>query len=176
VIETDRLILRPWRETDVAPFAAMGRDPDVMAFIGPLLDEAGTRAAIERQQRFQAQFGYCFWAIERCEDGAFLGFCGLKPGAKGTPIEEAVEIGWRLARHAWGQGIAREGAAASLDWAWANGIDRVAAITVPANVRSWGLMERLGMRRQVDLDFAHPALAPDDPLSMHIVYAIDRLG
>lgn len=176
MIGTERLILREWREADVAPFAAMGRDPDVMAYLGPLTDEAETRAAIERQRGFQARQGHCFWAVERRGDGAFLGFCGLKPGAAGTPIEGEVEIGWRLARHAWGQGHAREAAAACLDWAWARGMPRVTAITVPANVRSWGLMERLGMRRLPDLDFAHPALDADDPLSPHIVYAIDRPG
>ncbi len=174
MIETERLVLRKWREVDVAPFAAMGRDPEVMAFIGPPLDEAGVRTAIERQRGFQATNGYCFWAAERRDDGAFLGFCGLKPGATGTPIEGEVEIGWRLARHAWGQGYAREAAAACLGWGWAQGMPRIAAITVPANVRSWGLMERLGMRRLIDRDFAHPALAADDPLSLHIVYVIDK--
>ncbi|HCB76906.1 MAG TPA: GNAT family N-acetyltransferase [Sphingomonas bacterium] len=176
MIETVRLILREWRESDVEPFAAMGCDAEVMAFIGPPLDEAGVRAAIERQRGFQAAHGYCFWAIERRADGAFLGFCGLKPGATGTPIEGEVEIGWRLARHAWGQGYAREAAAACLAWGWARGMSRIAAITVPANVRSWGLMERLGMRRLADRDFAHPALAADDPLSLHIVYVIDNPG
>lgn len=176
MIETDRLALREWREADVAPFAAMGRDPDVMAFIGPLLDEDEVRAAIERQRGFQAMLGHCFWAVERRADGAFLGFCGLKPGAVGTPIEREIEIGWRLARHASGQGYAREAAQACLDWGWTRGIERIAAITVPANVRSWGLMERLGMRRLPEQDFEHPALAPDDPLSRHIVYVADRPG
>lgn len=176
MIETERLILREWRDADLAPFAAMGRDPEVMAFIGPPLDEAGTRAAIERQRGFQAAHGHCFWAIERREDGAFLGFCGLKPGAESTPIEGEVEIGWRLARHAWGQGHAREAAGASLDRGWALGMKRIAAITVPPNVRSWRLMDRLGMHRLPDQDFAHPALAPDDPLSRHIVYVIDNPG
>lgn len=176
MIESERLILREWREADVTPFAAMGRDPEVMAFIGPLLDKAGVCAAIERQRGFQAAHGYCFWAVERRVDGAFLGFCGLKPGAEGTPIEGEVEIGWRLARRAWGQGYAREAAAACLDWGWAQAIPRIAAITVPANVRSWGLMERLGMRRLPDQDFAHPALVRGDPLSRHIVYVVDNPG
>jgi RimJ/RimL family protein N-acetyltransferase len=174
VIETERLTLREWQDADLPPFAAMGRDPDVMAFIGPLQGKDEARAAIERQRGFQAVHGHCFWAVERRDDGMFLGFCGLKPGAAGTPIAHDVEIGWRLARHAWGQGYAREAAAATLDWGWAQGMPRIAAITVPANVRSWRLMERLGMRRLPDQDFAHPALGPDDPLSHHIVYVIDH--
>jgi RimJ/RimL family protein N-acetyltransferase len=176
MVDSERLILRPWRDDDLAPFAEMGRDPRVMAYIGPLQQEDEVRAAIARQQAFQARLGHCFWAIERRSDGAFLGFCGLKPGPDETPIAGAVEIGWRLAHDAWGQGYAREAAQASLDWAWQRGIARVAAITVPANVRSRTLMARLGMRRLPDQDFAHPALAADHALSRHIVHVIDRPG
>jgi RimJ/RimL family protein N-acetyltransferase len=93
----------------------------------------------------------------------------------GTPIESDVEIGWRLRADCWGKGYAREAAQASLDWAWAN-LDReaVAAITVTDNRRSWGLMERLGMRRDPLEDFDHPDLAESDPLRRHIVYRIRR--
>ncbi len=84
---------------------------------------------------------------------------------------DEVEIGWRLRHDAWGQGYAREAAEATLAWGQAAGRPRIIAMTVAANTRSWGLMERLGMLRRPDLDFAHPALAADDPLCAHIVYA-----
>lgn len=171
-IETERLALRSWRSADAEPFLAMGRDPQVMEFLGPLLDRADIDAAIARQDDFQRRLGHCFWAVERCEDGAFLGFCGLKPGPEGTPLEGRIEIGWRLAHHAWGQGYAREAAQASLDWGFAQlPAETIWAMTVPGNVRSWGLMERLGMVRQGALDFDHPAFAPGHPLRRHIVYA-----
>ncbi|MBN8831932.1 MAG: GNAT family N-acetyltransferase [Sphingomonadales bacterium] len=169
---TERLILRAWREEDHAPLLAMCRDPAVMEHLGPPLD---AQAAIDRQNAWQAKHGHCFWAIERRADGAMLGFCGLKPGPEKTPIENRVEIGWRLRADAWGQGYAREAAQASLAWGFANlDEDRIWAITVPANSRSWGLMERLGMTRHEDLDFDHPALPADSPLLRHITYSIAR--
>lgn len=173
-IETERLILRRWEVRDAAPFHAMGQDEDVMRYIGAPLSMADVDAMIARQNGFADATGSCFWAIERAADGAFLGFCGIKPGAAGTPIEDEPEIGWRLARDAWGQGYAREAAAACIGQAWARGTDHIVAITVPANTRSWGLMERLGMRRRVDGDFDHPAVPADHPLRRHLTYRIDR--
>ena len=144
MIETGRLILRDWRDADAGPFLAMGNDAEVMRYLGPQQSRVDVEAAIARQRGFLRTLGYCFWALERREDGAFLGFCGLKPGPDGTPIAGEVEIGWRLRRDACGQGYAREAAEAALGWGWANtDAPMIAAITVPANRRSWGLMERL---------------------------------
>jgi RimJ/RimL family protein N-acetyltransferase len=174
-LETPRLALRDWQDGDVEPFHAMGRDPQVMEFIGPLQSRADVEAGIARQQALSLEQGHCFWALERLEDGAFLGFCGLKPGPEGTPLHGRIEIGWRLARHAWGCGYAREAAQAAIDWGFAQlACDAIWAMTVPGNVRSWGLMERLGMRRLPELDFDHPALPADSPLLRHVVYTADR--
>ena len=174
-IETERLILRGWRDSDVAPFHAMCNDPEVMRYLGPPLSREDAAAAGERQNGFITSHGYCFWAVERKIDGAFLGFCGLKPGPEGTPIFTQVEIGWRLVRDAWGQGYAREAAEASIAWGWANtDAPGIAAMTNIENVRSWGLMERLGMVRDHASDFDHPAVPVGDPLRPHIVYRIGR--
>lgn len=173
-IETRRLILRRWRAADVAPFHAMGQDPEVMRYIGPPTSLADTEAAVARMNALGDAHGTCFWAIERREDGAFLGFCGIKPGPAGTPIAERPEIGWRLARSAWGQGYAKEAATACLADAWRRGEARVFAITVPANEASWGLMIRLGMTRVPEGDFDHPALGEGDPLRRHLTYSIAR--
>ena len=174
MIETERLILREWRDADREPFARMGRSPAVMEHLGDLLDEAQVEAAIVRQQSFQAVHGCCFWAIERRDDGAFLGFCGLKPGSVG-PLVGEIEIGWRLREDAWGQGYAKEAAIASLAWGWANrAAPRIMAITTPANRASWGLMERLGMTRRPDLDFGHPQFEEGHPLCAHITYVAER--
>ena len=86
MIETERLILRGWTDADREPFHAMGRDPEVMAHLGQLLTREESDAAIDRQMALQASLGHCFWAISRRDDGAFLVFCGLKPGAEVTPI------------------------------------------------------------------------------------------
>lgn len=174
MIETARLLLRPWRDEDHAPFAEMGRSPAVMEHLGALMDDAQVAEGIVRQQGFQVAHGYCFWAIERRVDGVFLGFCGLKPGSVG-PIAGETEIGWRLHEDAWGQGYAREAALASIAWGFAH-IDRPAimAITNPGNIRSWGLMERLGMVRRPDMDFGHPDMPREHPLHAHITYVIER--
>lgn len=174
MIETERLLVRPWREGDAEPFAAINAEPEVGRYLGI----AGTReesdAGIARQRAYQAALGHCFWAVERKEDGALLGFCGLKPGVPETPIANELEIGWRLGSAYWGKGYAREAAAACLEWAFGTlGVARVVSITVPDNVRSWGLMERLGMRRRPDLDFLHPGLPEGHPLRSHIAYAAD---
>jgi RimJ/RimL family protein N-acetyltransferase len=95
--------------------------------------------------------------------------------ARHTPIHGELEIGWRLAADAWGKGYAREGAQATLDWVWET-LDApfVAAITTPGNTRSWGLMERLGMVRAAEDDFAHPGVPDESPLKAHITYRIAR--
>ena len=174
-IETERLTLREWREEDVAPLLAMCRDPRVMEFLGPLQSQDKVEAAIARQRDHQANLGHCYWAIERKSDGMMIGFCGIQPEPEGTPIAGLPDIGWRLARDTWGQGYAREVAQATLDWGFANLTDdTIWAITVPANIRSWGLMERLGMMRQIDMDFDHPAVPDDSPLKHHITYNIMR--
>ena len=146
-----------------------------MKYLSPLMDRSEAQRLVAGQIVNQGIFGHCFWPIERRSDGTFLGFCGVQPGPADTPVEGRIEIGWRLAFDAWGQGYAREAARAALDWSWSNlAADEIIAMTVVANTRSWGLMERLGMRRRVDLDFDHPALERDDPLMPHIVYSIAR--
>jgi RimJ/RimL family protein N-acetyltransferase len=174
--ETPRLIIRDWRDSDREPWAAMGRDPAVMEHLGPLITRAEADVLLDRQRALQARLGHTFWALENRETGDFLGFCGLKIMPERIPgLEDVIEIGWRLRRDAWGQGYAREAADAAIAWGWANlPDDRIAAITTPGNVRSWGLMERLSMTRRHDLDFRHPNLAADDPLAPHITYEIRR--
>lgn len=171
-IQTPRLILRAWEERDLDPFAAMCADPLVMATLGPVMDRDATAELISRVNAIQNQHGFTAWAMERRADGQFLGWCGLIPGTF-PPIDGKVEIGWRLAHHAWGQGYAREGALAALDWAFAHlPDDRIWAITAATNHRSWGLMARLGMTRHHDLDFDHPRVPDGSPLKPHVTYSI----
>jgi len=172
-LPTPRLVLREWREADIAALHAICTDARVMEFLGPPQSLAEVEGAVSRMRAAQAMHGHCFWAVERREDGAMLGFCGIKRGPEGTPLHDRPEIGWRLRADAWGQGYAREAAQASLDWAAAHRPGtRVWAMTVPANKASWGLMLRLGMARHPALDFDHPALPEDSPLRAHIVYSI----
>lgn len=174
-IDTGRLALRPWRADDAEPFLAMCNDAAVMEFLGPPMTRAQVDEVIERQNAIQRQLGHCFWAVQPHDSADMIGFCGLKPGPAGTPLDGRIEIGWRLAQAHWGKGFAKEAARAALDWGFANlPVRDIWAITVPGNMRSWGLMERLGMERRDDMAFDHPALADNDPLKPHITYVKAR--
>jgi RimJ/RimL family protein N-acetyltransferase len=159
MIETERLILRGWREEDIAPFVAHTNTEAVMRWLGgvktPELLESVVR---DRFIAWQERLGHTFWVAERKEDAEFLGFCGLKiADDAASPVEGNVEIGWRFREDVWGKGYAREAATASLDYAFGSlGAPQVIALTVDGNRASWGLMERLGMTRRPDLDYTGP--------------------
>lgn len=176
MIETERLLLRRWTDRDREPFAAMNRDPEVMRHFPSLLSREESDAMIDG--RIEAHFdahGFGLWAVARKSDDAFLGFTGLMKVEFACPIEGEVEIGWRLPRHSWGQGYAREAATAALDYGFRElGLGRIVAMTVTGNSRSWGLMERLGMKRMPELDFDHPRVPEGSPVRPQIVYGIER--
>ncbi|WCM28684.1 GNAT family N-acetyltransferase [Sphingomonas sp. QA11] len=177
MIETGRLLLRPPTAADRAMLHAMWADPVVMADLGPVKSPEDSDATIARHAAYGVRRGFGFHVVELREGREPIGFCGLKPGAEGTPIEGEIEIGWSLARPWWEKGYAFEAASACLDWAWVNTPAlRVAAITAARNLRSQILMERLGMVRQPDDDFFHHLFAPDDPLGQSVVFAIHRPG
>lgn len=170
-LETERLILRSWQDSDRAASWAMAQDGEVMRYL-LTLDRAGADAMVDRFMAMEAEHGHTFWALERRADGAFLGMCGMAPPR--PPLVE-YEVGWRLMRHAWGQGYAQEAARATLAWAWANRpMPTIVAITVPDNRASWTLMERIGMARAAGEDFEHPSVPEGDPLRLHRLYRIHR--
>jgi RimJ/RimL family protein N-acetyltransferase len=175
MIETERLVLRGWREDDVDAHHAMCGDPAVMAYLGASPSRAESADVVARQQKILAEYGACFWVLERRDTGAFIGWCGIKPGPIGTPIEGKPEIGWSLVQTQWGEGYAREAADAALAWGWERlSLPTIWAMTVPANLSSRALMERVGMTRVADGDFDHPKLVGDDRLRRHILYRIER--
>ena len=177
MIETERLLLRDWREADAEPFFAMCSDPRVMEFIGPAWTLEEVAKFMAGQRELLAKIGFCCWAVERMADRSLIGFCGLKPGTAGTPVAGKLDIGWRLAFREWGRGYAREAALAAIAWGFDNlPDDAIWAKTVPANTRSRGLMARLGMTRIAGGDFDHPALPEGDPLRRHVLYRIARPG
>ncbi|WP_296721745.1 GNAT family N-acetyltransferase [Erythrobacter sp.] len=169
--ETARLILRDWRDDDWAAFWEATNTPAVMRWLGGVADADVRAAAQDRLIGYRRDFGHTFWAVERKADGALLGFCGLKRSNQPGGPQGMMEVGWRLREDAWGQGYAREAAAASLDLAFGRfGADEVIALTVQGNTASWGLMLRLGMERRLDLDFASADFDPDNPVI--IAYSI----
>jgi RimJ/RimL family protein N-acetyltransferase len=171
MIETERLILRDWREEDIEPFLRHTNTPAVMRWLGGVRSDADQLESIGRMMRWQAERGFTFWIVERRADGELLGFCGLKlADSPGSPIAGMVEIGWRLREDAWGQGYAKEAAIASIDHAFDRlGAGRVVALTFQGNEASWGLMERLGMTRRPECDHDDPRFPGLNPT---IVYDI----
>jgi RimJ/RimL family protein N-acetyltransferase len=171
--ETERLRLRTWTDANKAVFVRVTNTPAVMRWLGGVQDAQSMAASFERIDGYQRDFGHTLWVVERREDGALLGFCGLKRvNSPGASCPGDFEIGWRLREDAWGQGYAKEAAAASLDLAFSRfGAPHVVALTVTGNAESWGLMTRLGMQRREDLDFVDERFGPE--LNPSIVYRID---
>lgn len=174
-LETDRLVLRDWREADWEPFFTGTNTAEGMAWLGGVMDADRMAWQRARLEGYARDHGHTFWVIERRTDGAVLGMCGLKRANQPGGPQGDFEIGWRLVRDAWGQGYAHEAALATLDHAFtALGAPHVLALTVPGNVASWRLMERLGMERKPDLDFGSADFDP--ALGRIIVYRLDRAG
>jgi RimJ/RimL family protein N-acetyltransferase len=172
-LETLRVVLRDWREEDLGPFAALNADPRVMEFFPRPLERTESDALAARLGDRLRQDGFGFWALERKEDGAFLGFTGLNRPAFTAPFTPCVEIGWRLAHRHWGQGYATEAARAALARGFGGlGLSEIVAFAVPANRRSRAVMERLGMRRDPAADFDHPALPEGHGLRRHVLYRL----
>jgi RimJ/RimL family protein N-acetyltransferase len=171
VIETARLILRAWRPDDLDPWAALNADAEVMRYFPAVQTRAESEAMMGRAQAHIDEHGFGAWALERKDDGVFLGFTGLSRLKPDNPLHPRVEIGWRLARHAWGQGYASEAATAALKDGFERvGLDSIVAFTATTNLPSQAVMTRIGMVRREDLDFDHPALPKGHPLERHLVW------
>lgn len=175
VIETDRLWLRRWCDADREPLARMNRDPAVMEFFPSLLSRAESDALVDRIEAHFDQHGFGLWATEVRTTGELIGFVGLAVPRFTAWFTPCVEIGWRLASEHWGKGLATEGARAVVGHAFdVLNLDEIVSLTVPANLRSRRVMEKLGMTRDPGEDFDHPLLAEGHPLRRHVLYRLKR--
>ena len=175
-LSTPRLLLRQWRDEDLTPFAALNADPEVMRYFASPLTRtqsdqfaASVYATIDRQ-------GWGLWAVEIKAGAPFIGFVGLsRPGFK-AHFTPTVEVGWRLHQAHWGHGYATEAARAALTFAFERlMLAEVVSFTATVNEPSWRVMQRLGMSRDPDDDFDHPAV-PEGPLRPHVLYRMRREG
>ena len=177
LITTKRLILRAWKDEDILPYAEMNADPKVREFFSSVLTREQSESEVRRLQAMHDRDGFCLFAAELVETGEFIGFIGLMKMTFAVPslAQPAVEIGWRLSQKHWGKGLATEGARGAVRFAFDTlNLPEIVAITVPANVRSWRVMEKIGMKRLPGLDFDHPGLPAGHPLRPHLLYALQR--
>jgi RimJ/RimL family protein N-acetyltransferase len=154
-LRTQRLTLRRWIDDDRTPFAELNADPEVMRYFPNVMTRQESDASVDRIEQGFEKNGFGLWAVEI--DGRFAGFTGLNRTSFETPMGPHVEIGWRFATWAWGQGYATEAARCVLDVAFADlGLTEVYSFTTETNLPSEKVMQRIGMTRREDLDFDHP--------------------
>ncbi|HTZ93513.1 MAG TPA: GNAT family protein [Streptosporangiaceae bacterium] len=167
-VVTDRLVMRRWRESDRAPFAALNGDPETLKYFPATLDRAASDAFVDRiEERFEQQ-GYGLWALELAATGEFVGYTGLDPLPDGVP-GSGTEVGWRLVRHAWRNGYATEAARAAVGVAFEGaGLPDIWSMTAVLNEPSRAVMRRIGMTEVARFD--HPRVPLGSPVRPHVMY------
>lgn len=176
-LTTQRLVLRPWRDSDLPAFRALNADPDVMRYFPATLDADQSDALAGRIRDTLAAQDFGFWAVEAPGIAAFIGFTGLSVPRFSAHFTPSVEIGWRLAAAHWGKGYASEAATASLRHAFETlRLGEVVAFTARPNHRSSDVMRRIGMSHDPADDFDHPNLPDGHPLRRHVLYRLTRAG
>ena len=176
-LRTERLHLRQWTSSDRKPFARLNADAQVMAHFPAALSEQESDALADRIQSHIEDHGWGLWAVEIPGVTEFAGFIGLSNPRFHAHFTPCTEVGWRLASEFWGCGYATEGARAALTFGLQTlALPEVVSFTVPENVRSIRVMERIGMTRSPDDDFEHPVLPEGHPLRRHVLYRRVRAG
>ena len=174
-IGTERLILRKWRESDREAFARMNADPLVMEHFPALLSREESDALVDRAEAHLEQHGFGPWAAELRETAEFIGYVGLVIPQFEAAFTPCVEIGWRLAREYWGKGLATEGARALVRHGFeVQGLLELVSFTVPANLRSIRVMQKLGMTHDPRDNFDHPSIPEGHPLRLHLLHRLKR--
>jgi RimJ/RimL family protein N-acetyltransferase len=172
-LETERLLLRRWKDSDREQFHKMNSDPAVMEFLPKLVSREESDAMIVRIEEHFEQHGFGWWALEIKETGEFIGFTGLAVPKFESHFTPCVEVGWRLASPYWHKGYATEAAKAAVHFGFSEkGLKEIVSFTVPANRPSIAVMERLGMTRNPHEDFDHPKLPEEDKLRRHVLYRL----
>ena len=175
MLATGRLLLRTWRESDLAPFAALNADPRVMEFFPKLLTREESDRRVDQIKDHLDRHGFGLWAVEVKGVADFIGFVGLNVPTFIAHFTPCVEIGWRLARAQWGKGYASEGARAALAFGFDRlGLAEIVSFTAVSNLRSRRVMERIGMQHRAAEDFDHPKLPEGHKLRRHVLYRITR--
>jgi RimJ/RimL family protein N-acetyltransferase len=146
-LETARLVIRTFEAADAEPFLAMVSDPQVRRFLPPgpppRAEEFGR--ILQARHAMEEDIGYTMWAVVDKATSAFIGQCGIRPVNEGYGPEN--DLAYHFARAVWSKGYGTEAAIAVLAHGLGQvGLDRVMAVVVSANVGSWRVMEKAGMR------------------------------
>lgn len=177
-VKTERLILRPWQESDLEPFAQLNADPRVREFFPGILSREESNASVKLVSNHIERCGWGFWAASLIQTGEFIGFIGLEDVYFSAPFNEttpAVEIGWRLAFNHWGKGYATEGAKGALQYGFDTlDLEEIVSFTAVPNMRSRHVMEKIGMHHDEVDDFDHPKLQEGHPLRRHVLYRLKK--
>lgn len=171
-LETARLLLRNWKDTDLAPFARMNADPMVMEHFPKALTTEESNSLAQKIKAHLDEKGWGLWAVERKDNHEFIGFVGLSVPLPDVPVKPGVEIGWRLAKEHWGQGFATEAAQEVLKFAFeALKLPEVISFTAKTNLRSQAVMKKIGL---VDSkkNFMHPRVPEGSSLREHVLFCI----
>jgi RimJ/RimL family protein N-acetyltransferase len=172
-IRTERLLMRRWRQADRDPYAAMNADPVVMRYFPEIADRAASDVSIDWMEVLFDRQGFGLWVLELAETGEFLGFTGLNPMPGGVPGAGGMEVGWRLAQHAWHHGYATEAAIAAVGVAFDGiGLDELWSMTAVFNMPSQAVMRRIGMTPHAY--FEHPRIERGHRLRPHVAYRMQR--
>ena len=168
MLTTERLLLRQWRDDDVDDWAALNADPAVREFFDGVLTREQALGSMNHFRDQLAARGWGWWAVEERATGRLAGMAGLDPVDEEVPFE-GVEIGWRLARWAWGRGYATEAARAVVAYGFeVQGLPEILAIAAVGNVRSHAVMRKLGM--VLDREFDNPT--EPAPLRRSVLYRL----
>lgn len=175
MLQTQRLILRNWQQSDLEPFVQMNADAEVMKYFPAILSRSESEALVERIEHHHQAYEFGLWAVEERSTGAFIGFIGLNVPRFEAHFTPTVEVGWRLAKAFWGKGYATEGARQVISYGFeVIDLTEIVSFTAQLNLRSIAVMKRLGMtHRQAD-DFDHPGLPSGHPLQRHVLYRLNR--
>jgi RimJ/RimL family protein N-acetyltransferase len=174
-LQSERVVLRAWQASDRPAFAALNADPHVTEhFPAPLSTRESNDAAAQIHEHF-ARHGFGLWALELPGRVEFAGFVGLTYPSFQRPLPDYADVAWRLSAAHWGHGYATEAARLAVRFGFEQlGFEHIVSCTVPANLRSQRVMEKLGMRRDPLADFEHPRLPPGHPLRSHVLYRLAR--
>lgn len=172
-LETPRVLLRAWQESDLAPWTALNADSENLKYFPRTYSPEESLASYVRLRDLLANNDLGLWAAEERSSGEFMGFVGLaKQEIPGVAFMPCHEIGWRLDKKFWGHGYATEAAKVVLDYGLSEGgLKEIYSYTALQNIPSINVMKKIGLRQRPELDFAHPRIEDASPVKWHVVYS-----